>query len=161
MRNFKVKVLKRIKKIIEGFNKKIDDMLEQLGEFNKPESLDNDQAFDLGIAYREMGLYKDAINSFETALKNGYSPSDCLDMIGLSFIDLGEYDKAEKVFREGLTRKNLKEHEKLGLSFDLGLALEKQGRLEESLRVYREVEKLDPNFRDISQIVKEIEAKLK
>jgi len=161
MRNFKVKVLKRIKKIIEGFSLKIDDMLKQLGEFNKPESLDNDQDFDLGIAYREMGLFRDAIQSFETAMKNGYSPTDCLDMIGLSFIDLEEYDKAEKVFREGLMRKNLQEHEKLGLSFDLGLALEKQGRLEEALQVYCEVEKLNPNFRDVALIMKEIEAKLK
>jgi len=122
---------------------------------------DADTHFNLGIAYKEMGLLQDAINSFETAMKNGYSLTDCLDMIGLSFIDLGEYDKAEKVFREGLARKNLQEHEKLGLSFDLGLALEKHDRLEEALQFYREVEKMDPNFRDISQIVKEIEAKLK
>jgi len=46
MRELKVRVLKKIKRIIEGFSLKIDDMLEQLGEFNKPESLDNDQDFD-------------------------------------------------------------------------------------------------------------------
>jgi tetratricopeptide (TPR) repeat protein len=143
----------------------VDDLDEVLGSFRERIKAeygeDAETHFNLGIAYKEMGLFRDAIHAFETAMKNGYSPSDCFNMIGLSFMDINEYGKAERVFREGLAQGGLQEHEKLGLSFDLGITLEKQDRLEDALEYYKEVEALNPHFRDVSQIVKRIAAKLK
>ncbi len=121
---------------------------------------DAETHFNLGIAYKEMGLYKDAIESFKTAMKAGYSPSDALNMTGLCFMDLGEYEKAEKVFNEGLSLQRLQEHEVLGLRFDLGLALENQGRLSEALDSYMEVEAINPHFRDVSRNIQAVEEAL-
>jgi len=142
-----------------------DDLGEVLSSFKErvKEEFGGDAEthFNLGIAYKEMELFRDAVHSFETAMKNGYSPSDCLNMIGLSFMDMNEYDKAERVFREGLAQENLQEHEKLGLGFDLGLALENQNRLSEALDCYHEVEALNPHFRDVTKIIRKIAARLK
>jgi len=141
-----------------------DDLGEVLSSFRErvreEYGEDAETHFNLGIAYKEMGLYRDAIQSFKTAMKAGYNPSDALNMAGLCFMDLGEYEKAEKVFNEGLSLQGLQEHEILGLRFDLGLALEKQGRQKEALESYREVEAINPHFRDVSEHIREVEEAL-
>ncbi len=137
-----------------------DDLGEVLGSFRErvKEEIgeDTDTHFNLGIAYKEMGLFRDAINTFQMAMKTGYSACDCLNLIGLCFMDLNEFEKAEKIFREGLALENLQEHEILGLRFDLGMALEQQGRLEEALEAYRDVESVNPHFRDVMQVAQRV-----
>ena len=141
-----------------------DDMADVLGSFRErvKEEIGEDAEthFNLGIAYKEMGLLRDAIGAFQSAMKSGYSPSDSINMIGLCFMDLKEFAKAEQLFKEGLGIEELQEHEILGLKFDLGLALQSQNKMEEALVFYREVESVNPHFRDVNKIAKELSARV-
>jgi len=76
---------------------------EVLSQFKKgiAETVPEDDAathYDLGIAYREMGLLDDAVGEFETAAKAATRAADSWFLIGLVRIDQGRADDALAAF---------------------------------------------------------------
>jgi tetratricopeptide (TPR) repeat protein len=58
--------------------------------------------FDLGIAYREMGLFREAIQEFEKVLVSPDFRIKAREMLGRCTFDMKRYDEAEDHFRKGL-----------------------------------------------------------
>ncbi|MCK5131446.1 MAG: tetratricopeptide repeat protein [Candidatus Sabulitectum sp.] len=58
--------------------------------------------FDLGIAYREMGLFREAIQEFERVLISPDQRIKAREMLGRCTFDMKRYDEAEDHFRKGL-----------------------------------------------------------
>lgn len=58
--------------------------------------------FDLGIAYREMGLSREAIQEFEKVLISPDYRIKSREMLGRCTFDMKRYDEAEDHFRKGL-----------------------------------------------------------
>ncbi len=58
--------------------------------------------FDLGIAYREMGLFREAIQEFERVLVSPDFRIKAREMLGRCTFDMKRYDEAEDHFRKGL-----------------------------------------------------------
>jgi len=58
--------------------------------------------FDLGIAYREMGLFREAIQEFEKVLVSPDFRIRAREMLGRCTFDMKRYDEAEDHFRKGL-----------------------------------------------------------
>ncbi|MCK5258792.1 MAG: tetratricopeptide repeat protein, partial [Thermoplasmatales archaeon] len=58
--------------------------------------------YDLGVAYKGMGLYQEAIEEFEIAAKDGELKFKALEMIGSCFLERGKIEDAIKVLNEGL-----------------------------------------------------------
>ncbi|RKZ02430.1 hypothetical protein DRQ21_08705 [Candidatus Fermentibacteria bacterium] len=58
--------------------------------------------FDLGIAYREMGLLREAIQEFEKVLVSPDYRIKAREMLGRCTFDMKRYDEAEDHFRKGL-----------------------------------------------------------
>ena len=56
--------------------------------------------FDLGIAYKEMGLIEESIKSFQEAQKTGADPVQCLQMISQVYEEDGDIEKAIKFTKE-------------------------------------------------------------
>jgi tetratricopeptide (TPR) repeat protein len=139
-----------IPSILASFRDKVH---EQIGE-------DAGAYFDLGIAYKEMGLLDDAIGSFRSALKAGANPTECLHMIALCFVDKGELNKAEAVLREGLKEENLKDEEKMILEYELGVVLEEEGRLNEALELLKDVRRMKKDFREVVSIIIRLEERI-
>ncbi len=63
---------------------------------------DYETHFDLGIAYREMGLYREAIQEFEKVLISPDYKIKAREMLGRCTFDMKRYDEAEDHFRKGL-----------------------------------------------------------
>lgn len=119
---------------------------------------DCDTHYDLGIAYKEMGLYDDAIAEFKIAT---YSPvRQCIGdtMIGLCYMEKGDYASAVEHFKRGLQAPQRTEHEELGLYFEMGIAYQTLGDYAEALYYFQKVEKRDPYFREVNQFVVALQA---
>ena len=58
--------------------------------------------FDLGIAYREMGLLREAVQEFERVLASPEYRIRSREMLGRCTFDMKRYDEAEDHFRKGL-----------------------------------------------------------
>jgi len=118
---------------------------------------DCDTHYDLGIAYKEMGLLDDAIAEFRVATA---SPARrCIGelMLGICHIEKGDPATAIEHFREGLQAPQRTEHEELGLYFEIGNAYELLGDIGEALYYLQKVEKHDPSFRNARARVQSIQ----
>jgi tetratricopeptide (TPR) repeat protein len=102
-----------LEEIVEGFKKGVAEHLSPT---------DYDTHFNLGIAYREMGLLDEAIGEFQIAAKDAGHLVLCCSMLGLCFLDKGLPELAVKWYRRGLEAPALNEEDHLGLLYDLGCA---------------------------------------
>ena len=110
---------------------------------------DMESHYNLGIAYREMGLFDDAISEFEKAEREPARYVDCLTLKGLCFSDKGDFDNAEKMFQGGLESSHLEEMQHLNLGYELGLLYERFEHSDRALNSYQNVFDLDNNYRDV------------
>jgi tetratricopeptide (TPR) repeat protein len=112
---------------------------------------DTESHYDLGIAYKEMGLYDNAIAEFKAAASDPRRKIDCLTLEGICYRDKGDIDRAEEVFISARLQSGLSGEELLSLNYELALLYETGGWQEKALHLYRQVRAADPAFRDVAQ----------
>jgi tetratricopeptide (TPR) repeat protein len=105
--------------------------------------------FDLGIAYREMGLLDDAIGEFHYALGSTVRRLDALHMMGLCALDVGRAIDAIGHLEQALASPDVPAERETALRFDLGRAHETQGDRDRALDAFRRVAELDAEFQDV------------
>ncbi len=78
--------------------------------------------FDLGIAYREMGLLREAIQEFEKVLTSPDYRIKSREMLGRTTFDMRRFDEAEDHFRKGLVIATTKDDTNAMVGFHVNLA---------------------------------------
>jgi tetratricopeptide (TPR) repeat protein len=131
---------------------------EVLGEFRaklqetvRPEDVQTH--YDLGIAYKEMGLIDEAVAEFEVALRHGggVRKADSVTMLGLCAREKGDLEGAAQWFRTGLDEPDLSPPARRALAFELAEIYEALGQQAMALEQYQIVERVEPGFRDVAQ----------
>src|SRR5207302_4649577 len=114
--------------------------------------------FDLGIAYKEMGLTEEAIGEFELALEHGDGPRmvDCYTMLGQCLLERGDAEGAIGHYQSALAEPSCTAEAKKALSYEIGAALLALGREAEALEAYTQVQAQDPRFRDVKEKVAQL-----
>jgi tetratricopeptide (TPR) repeat protein len=141
-------------------NYSVEDVFEELkrgGGGNPPVDEDLDTHYDLGIAYREMGLLDDAINEFRVAMRSRDKEVLCHMMIGLCYLEKEMLSEAISQFKTGLYVEGITERETIALYFELGQSYEHLEDLREALYYYEKVAKKDPTFREVEAKIQTIE----
>ena len=127
----------------------------ELGEMGE-EDEDLETHYNLGIAYREMGLLDEAIGEFQKVAKAVQKGKpfryemNCSVMLGLSFMDKGEPKVASLWYKRALQVPDLEEESALALRYDLGLALESAGESDAALDSFRQVYAANIDYRDVA-----------
>jgi len=116
--------------------------------------------YDLGIAYKEMGLCEDAVREFRTALKAGHNPGDCHVMLGLCFTERGQFEKAIEEYEQGVAEPRIDDKQKAAMFYELGQAWHGLGDLNKSLKMFEKCRNLDASLRDVGQRVNSLKARL-
>lgn len=109
---------------------------------------DYESHFNLGIAYREMDLFDDAIEAFERALPDPERRVDCHMNIGLCHMAMGRAREAADIFEQGLSIEGLTRDERLGLQYERACALEVAGEPDQAAGLFRKIVNTDENYRD-------------
>lgn len=122
---------------------------------------DYDTRYNLGIAYKEMGLIDEAIAEFQIAAKDLKRFLECCSMLGLCFLEKGMNKLAVKWYQRGLDTPGYSDDEYQGLRFDLGQVEEASGDFAKALEIYQEVYGVNANYRNVSKKIKELQDKLK
>ena len=107
--------------------------------------------YDLGFAYKEMGLIDDAIGEFQTAMSGSSSASNCLLMIGLCQVDRGQWAEAIACLQQALQLEGLSEHEMVGLYFELGKIYHQSEDLPRARWAFEQAQGIDPSFQDVAE----------
>ncbi|MEO8430586.1 MAG: tetratricopeptide repeat protein [Acidobacteriota bacterium] len=118
---------------------------------------DYETHFNLGIAYKEMGLTDEAIGEFQLASKDPARAVECCSMLGLCFLEKGMPQLAVKWYRKGLEAGDIEETETVGLLYDLGCVYQSTGDMDLAYRTFLEVYGLNTNYRDVVHRVKDLE----
>jgi tetratricopeptide (TPR) repeat protein len=112
---------------------------------------DSDTHYDLGIAYKEMGLLDDAVHEFQLAMSNPQRECVAHTMIGLCYMEKSAVAEAISHFKKGLYCETKSEREELGLYFELANAYEMLQDPKEALYYFQKVQKRDPSFRSVGE----------
>jgi len=119
---------------------------------------DTDTHFDLGIAYKEMGLLQDAIAEFEICTNNPARQCISHTMIGICFMEKKDAQGAISHFKKGLYAEQKTDREELGLYYELGRAYEQLRDPQEALYYYEKVKKRDATFRKVEDRIRALTA---
>jgi tetratricopeptide (TPR) repeat protein len=104
---------------------------------------------DLGIAYKQMGLYDAAIAEFKLLLADKARAVFALTMIGECEEAKGELGEAVSKFKEALNQAHITSSESLELYYLLGSVFERLGDVREALYFFENLRKRDASFRDV------------
>ncbi len=114
---------------------------------------DSETHYDLGVAYREMGLLEDAVGEFQMAIKGVLRHADACISLAECFSELGRDHLAVGHLRRALERPDNGPDQWVALAYELASALEKTGETGEAKRLYEEVYARDIGFRDVAEKV--------
>lgn len=118
----------------------------------KAQVSENDSAthYDLGVAYKEMGLHRDAIAEFEMASRDPKRECVAWSMIGMVHLDLVEHEAAVEAFIRGLHAEEKSPEQENALYYELGNIYDQRGNAREALYYFEKVAHRDPSFRDVA-----------
>ncbi|HTJ43875.1 MAG TPA: tetratricopeptide repeat protein [Kofleriaceae bacterium] len=114
------------------------------------EDSDADTHYDLGLAYKEMGLWEEAIKAFDKVAQVRGREVQCRLMIGLCHREQGNHSEAVHQFKLGLHEPSVTDREKQSLFYEIGASYEGMGDPREALYYFEMVVKRDPSFLDAS-----------
>ncbi|HEX8905785.1 MAG TPA: tetratricopeptide repeat protein, partial [Longimicrobiaceae bacterium] len=100
------------------------DFAEMLAHFRQKvaENIEVEDAtshYDLGLAFKEMGLLDEAIAEFQVALRGGANPLATLEILGQCFVEKGQYPVAARVLDRALRLPGVSDAELVGVLYQL------------------------------------------
>ena len=115
---------------------------------------DTETHYNLGFAYKEMGLFEDAISEFRVASVDPLRRIDCITLQGICCREKGESARSEEIFKSGITLEGVTVEELSPLKYELALLYDAEERKDEALALFLEIWKVTPSFRDVANKVR-------
>ncbi len=128
---------------------------DELGEIDNEEE-DLETHYNLGIAYREMGLLDEAVSEFQRVAKAVQKGKpfpytmNCATLLALSFMDKQQPNIAAYWYRRALDTPGIDQEAELALRYDLGVALENAGECKSALNSFQQVYAMNIDYRDVA-----------
>jgi len=119
---------------------------------------DFETRYDLGIAYREMELYEDAIGEFRFCLDSPDRRFDSLYLMGICTRELSRFEDAVNHFEQALALPEIPAERLAGVYFDLSIAQEAIGEIERACGSLKKVIEIEPDFPGASERLASLEA---
>jgi tetratricopeptide (TPR) repeat protein len=120
---------------------------------------DFESHYDLGVAYKEMGLIDEAVAEFQKALRGHTNRVRSYEALGQCFVEKGQYHVAASVLSRAIALGEGDDHHLVGVLYLLGRAKEELSRDRDALDYYQRVFAVDIEFRDVADRISAIERK--
>src|SRR5882724_3773588 len=133
-----------------------DEFRAELGEMGAEEE-DLETHYNLGIAFREMGLLEEAISEFQKVAKatdRGRAfpyVMQCCTLLGLAFMEKGQPGIAAIWYERALKTPGNDPESTLALRYDLGVAQETAGEQDAALKSFSQVYAMNIDYRDVAE----------
>ena len=133
-----------------------DEFRAELGEMGA-EDEDLETHYNLGTAFREMGLLEEAISEFQKVAKATERGRpfrymmQCCTLLGLAFMEKGQPGVAAIWYERALHTPDLDPESTLALRYDLGVAQESAGEPSAALKSFSQVYAMNIDYRDVGE----------
>jgi tetratricopeptide (TPR) repeat protein len=133
-----------------------DEFRAELGEMGS-EDEDLETHYNLGIAFREMGLVEEAISEFQKVAKASERgrpfryAMQCCTLLGLAFMEKSQPSIAAMWYERALNLPGIEPETELALRYDLGVAQESAGEAEAALKSFFQVYAVNIDYRDVGE----------
>ena len=135
--------------ILEQFKRGIEQNLD---------SEDYEAHYDLGVAFKEMGLLDEAIGEFQKALRSPDGRLRTSEALGMAFFEKGQFAVCESVLKRAVDSLPGTDEAKIGLLYWMGRASEALGKQAEAIASYERALVVDIGFMDLSKRVQRLTA---
>ncbi|HEX8790264.1 MAG TPA: tetratricopeptide repeat protein [Polyangiaceae bacterium] len=113
--------------------------------------------YDLGVAYKEMGLVDDAVREFETAARDPKRACICHSMIGMIQLERGNLNEAIDAFMRGLQAQERTKDQEAALSYEIAAAYEVKKMQKQALDYFQRAARAVPSFRDVQERIRKLQ----
>jgi tetratricopeptide (TPR) repeat protein len=144
--------------IFDEFREAVEDSEDE------PAGADYETHFNMGIAYREMGMLDQSIQELQTAI-DVTAPGDgttrylqCCNLLGHCFMEKGMLRPAAMWFQKGLDVPGHTEDEYQALRFELGTVYEQMGDTRRAIEVFSEVYGVDVSYRGVADKLRDLQS---
>jgi tetratricopeptide (TPR) repeat protein len=137
------------------------DMLTKFkqGVTSNVDDTDHESHYDLGIAYKEMGLLDEAISEFQKALRGTEHRVRTYEALGQCFVEKRQYQIAMTILNRALHDAVASDDTLVGVLYLLGYASESLQKWEDAVGYYERVFTVDIQFRDVGDRLSAVERK--
>ncbi|HYS44373.1 MAG TPA: hypothetical protein VEM32_10385, partial [Geobacteraceae bacterium] len=95
---------------------------------------------------------------FQAAALDPRRKLDCITLQGVCCRDKGDFARAEEILTGGMALTGLAAEQLSPLKYELALLYEAAGRHEDALRLFHEIEAVNPDFRDTAEKIAGVKA---
>jgi len=111
---------------------------------------DYETHYNLGIAYKEMGLALEAVEEFAKASHDDYRYLDCCFMISTVYEEIGDIEKAIDWLDSGAARARETGRDEKALLYEAGRILDQAGENDRAREYFQQIHAMAPDFRDVA-----------
>ncbi|MEP6991482.1 MAG: tetratricopeptide repeat protein [bacterium] len=135
------------------------DMLKKFkqGIAENVEEEDHQSHYDLGVAYKEMGLLDEAIAEFQKALRAPANRVPTYEALGLCFIEKEQFPMAATILGRALHEPGMNESQLIGVLYLLGRCAQERGQRDAAIEYYQRVFVVDIQFQDVGERLAAVE----
>jgi tetratricopeptide (TPR) repeat protein len=122
---------------------------------------DHEAHYDLGVAYKEMGLLDEAISEFQKSLRGPNNRVRAIEALGQCFVEKTQLPVAATILQRALAEPGVTDESLVGVLYLLGTISEELDLLPDAKKFYQRVFAVDIQFRDIGARLNAVEKRLK
>lgn len=138
------------------------DMLRKFkqGVSDNVDEEDHEAHYDLGVAYKEMGLLDEAISEFQKSLRGANNRVRAIEALGQCFVEKGQLPVAATILQRALSEPGIGDDALVGVFYLLGTISEELHLFPDAKKYYQRVFSVDIRFRDIGDRLNAVEKQL-
>ena len=147
---------------LQGFEdfevSELDDIVQEFksGIAEKLDEGDYETHYNLGMAYREMGLVEDALQEFRVAARSPEKARDAYTAMALVYREQGNRTDARAALKMALAVPSNTPEDRAAILYELGDLAEEEGDFEGSLGCFEKAARELPGFRDVESRIRRL-----
>lgn len=156
------RVLKRLIELDSSYNGMKNEIIDHYLTDIKKNPSDYKLRFYLGIVYKELRMWKQAIEQFQQTRKSNDYVLESHSMLGVCFAQQPPMrNLAIKTLEKGLQLPGFKPKDYIELHYQLALLYEKTRKYKKALEELQAVVSLDSYYKDAAEVLKKVKKKIK
>ena len=143
-------VEKALSDIVTEFRKALDE---------KVDKEDYESHYNLGVAFLEQGLFDEAIEECTLAAKDKKLEIESYSIISFCYKQKRDYKEAMKWLEKAQGVEEKDSNQEYALKYEIASLYEDMDDAKRALKIFDEVNKWDPQFRDVAERIKSLQEK--